>query len=101
MFNIDVDGGTAKGGTNLCLTCTWAKIREAQDGKLWIRCAEFEAWVTTNTYRCNAYRHKNQPDIYNLKEVAWIVTPDPKGKVGFRPFKDLSDDEKHKVDRQL
>jgi hypothetical protein len=100
-MHIEVDGGTAKGGVNLCLTCIWAKVREGADGKVAIRCTEFEAWITTNTYRCNTYRHRNQADIYTMKEIAWIVTPDVRGKVGFKPFKDLDEEERRKVDRQL
>jgi hypothetical protein len=100
-MRIDVEGGTAKGGVNLCLSCTWAKVREGQDGKTTIRCAEFEAWVTTNTYRCSAYRHKNQTDVYTMKEIAWIVTAETRGKIGFKQFKDLNEEEQRKVERLL
>lgn len=86
MININVEGGTARLGENLCKTCRWSVIAEMVNGKTHAQCTQFDnISLTAAVVRCNSYQNKNTADLYSMKEIAWTITADPKGKMGFAP----------------
>ena len=93
-MDIKVRGGTARGDENLCLSCRWAAVRESAQGQLMVKCAEFDVMITTATVRCSDYQNKNTTSLTDMEKIAWIVTTDAKGRVGFRPIKDMTKQEK-------
>lgn len=82
---------TPKSDVNLCLTCRHAFIRENFSGER----TQFCNWIYEgfkirgNTTYCNSYASKETPDVHDLEKIAWVITSDPKGKVGFRPLKEV------------
>jgi len=97
MVNLKVTGGTAKSGS-LCHTCKFAVIRESQNNNRWIRCTQFDRFITDNTYRCSAYKHVNTPDLYDLKQISWVVTGQGKNDIGFNRYSQLSKQEQREFD---
>ncbi len=101
-MSINVHGGTAKDhSSNLCLSCVNATVRQAQSNVTNVRCSVFECLIKTNTYSCSSYKNKSDPDLYDLKQIAWIVTGDPKSKIGFTQYKKMDRDEQRKVDADV
>ena len=47
----------------------------------------FNKNLTGNVQFCNQYRHKDQPDKWDLEQIAWKIDPDKKkkGEIGFLP----------------
>jgi len=97
MVNLKITGGTAKSGS-LCNTCRFATIREGQHNEKWIRCTQFDRFIKDDTYRCSAYKHVNTPDLYDLRQIAWLITADGKHGIGFRPYSKLSKEEQREFD---
>lgn len=97
-MKINVQGGTANHGENLCNTCSRAAIREGQNNERQIKCSWFDHFIHNNTYKCNMYRHTNAADLYDMKQIAWVITGEGKDKVGFRPFRELPIEEQRKFD---
>lgn len=85
MININVEGGTAKLGENLCKSCRHAVWIELVTGADFIRCQWIDKRMSAAVVRCNSYQNKNTPDVHSMKEIAWTVSADPKGTMGFRP----------------
>lgn len=87
MFEITVIGGTARGSENLCHTCKNALVREDNFNRQSVKCSAGAGWVKTKTVRCSDYIHRNLTEKWDLEKIAWTITADPKGKVGFTPPK--------------
>lgn len=90
---------TPRSDVDLCKTCSYALIRESYQGRREVFCDHMDMHgqdkrVRGQIVKCSGYRHKNQPDSWQLEKIAWIITTDPKGKVGFRPWKDMSENER-------
>ena len=85
MININVSGGTAKNGENLCKTCRHGISVEMANGRDVLRCQYMDKRISSPVLRCNVYQNQNTPDIYSMKEIAWEIKADPKGKLGFSP----------------
>lgn len=90
---------TPKHDVDLCATCSHSWIREDANGRKDVICNEpmQPVRITTPTVRCKNYRHVNEPDVYSLEKIAWIITTDGKGKIGFRPWQQMSEDEREKA----
>lgn len=87
-MRVNIKGGTANHSTNLCLSCKYASIREAHDGAVQVQCEQFSGKISP-TVRCSVYEHKNNPDMYEMKQIAWVITPGREA-LGFRPFKTVA-----------
>jgi hypothetical protein len=97
---IKIEGGTAKHGESLCETCSYASRREEEDGSRVVHCSYFCRFIYKKVLRCNRYRHANHPELYELKQIAWILTPG-KPNIGFKRYGDLSSEEKAKISADL
>ena len=87
MVGIEITGGTAKHDQDLCATCANGTLVEFADGKIVKECSVLALKPNGRVVRCGSYRHKNSPDLYHLEKIAWMITSDPKGPVGFQPPK--------------
>ena len=92
-------GATPNSSVDLCATCTHAFIREGYDGSRATICHAVDPnlIIRGNTVKCSDYRHKNEPEAYDLEKIAWIITTDPKGTIGFRPWVKMSEDERRDI----
>jgi hypothetical protein len=90
---VNVKGGTAPDhSTDLCVTCRFGSNREGQGGETQVTCSIFGK-IKQPTLRCSEYSHKNQVELIEMKEIAWVITPNNKQAPGFRPYKELSKEE--------
>lgn len=91
-MEINVSGGTARDhSTNLCLSCKFSVVREGHDGKIQNNCFHFGR-NTQPTLSCSVYEHKNQADLYDMKQLAWVIVPG-REHLGFRPLKTIAKEE--------
>lgn len=66
----------------MCLTCAYATIaRGYAETQREIRCNEFGR-IKWPVYECTEYRHKLQPTLYEMKQMASVVEPTKDG-LGF------------------
>src|SRR5687768_8337510 len=81
-----MQGGTAQGSTNLCSSCRAAhRTRSAQSNAEVVRCANMRGRVVPEPVaECNQYEDASQPTITAMREIAWPIAADKKGKmIGF------------------
>ncbi len=62
---------TPRSDVDLCASCTHAFIREGYDGSRTTICqaTPMPVVVLGNTSKCSEYRHKNQPDAFELGKL--------------------------------
>lgn len=49
-----------------------------------VRCSVVEGVVEFKVVECNGYKHKNEPDLWEMKKIAWRIASDRKAKkIGF------------------
>jgi hypothetical protein len=91
-----VNGLTPKSTTDLCRTCVHAFIRETYNGREYRFCnyTSPSMPVPGPTVNCSLYRHKNEPDAWELEKIAYIITGDPKGRLGFKSWSNMTQDER-------
>ncbi len=98
-MKIKVRGGTAKADENLCTTCKSYESVEFDDGTLLRKCCNFDQIIKRRVLTCSEYMNSNHQNMYDMKEMAWVITP---GKIhlGFRRLKTLSEEERdhHDID---
>jgi hypothetical protein len=99
-MNVNVHGGTAKHGENLCSSCAYAHRTELQNGKAVTVCHASE-WtphaIPSPVVRCNKYLHTNAVTLHEMKSIAWVIVPG-KEHLGFRKRSKLSEEEREKID---
>jgi hypothetical protein len=83
-MRVKIHGGTAKGDEDLCVTCRHAMIRKGQQGSSFVHCGYFDRTWNDPTSECNSYLDKRTPHYQELIDIAWKITADPKGKIGFQ-----------------
>jgi hypothetical protein len=90
---------TPRSDVDLCASCTHSFIREGYSGHRDVFCQLIQPplCIKEPTVFCKDYRHKNETDLYDLEKIAWIVTTDPKGKMGFRPWIDMTKEERDRL----
>lgn len=98
---IKVNRGTVTHGKHLCLTCANSMRNQNDRGNENVFCNMFSCRIASKIVECNQYRDKNQPDIWELRQIAWVITGDTKIKPGFVRYRDMPDDEQSKIDRDL
>jgi hypothetical protein len=78
-MGVYVKNGTPLDGPALCETCSYAFIRLGyRVGEEVVMCRWTEP-VTRVEFRvreCTAYHDKTRPNMYQMEQLAWIVSPD-------------------------
>lgn len=80
----------------LCGTCAMAHIREGDRfSETVIQCSESgrSGRVTFLVRSCSDYARRNDLDKYDMEKIAWILEVKKGRFIGFRPPKDLADQE--------
>ena len=69
----------------LCDSCEWGLItRGAADSEEQVFCMCMKRLVTTRVTECNQYSDRSQPQLWAMKEIAWVLHVDAKRqKIGF------------------
>lgn len=98
-MRVKIRGGTpSKHTDNLCLSCAFSSVRRNDKNDTTIQCSAFERQIVTNTTECSVYREVQKTSLREMQNMAWIISPSEiKGKIGFKPFKEMSDEEKADV----
>jgi len=82
-----VRGGTSKGGCSetLCKSCSSCTRAQGENqGQDVIYCHALRQRMRFPVRECNAYKAANQPDLWNMQQIAWNLCVDKKGnKIGF------------------
>ena len=86
-----VNGGTPDHrDLPLCVTCDSAQTMQGyscSQNIVW--CRHLERQVPYPIYKCSAYTDKRQADIYDMKEIAWVLVTKKAGRdIGFISAKD-------------
>jgi hypothetical protein len=88
MGNLYVKGGTPKGSSSLCSTCSWAHIITGyRDSEMLVICTDVHPNVALpfKVYECSAYSDKNRPDWEQMEKLAIRIEPSASLKpVGFK-----------------
>ncbi len=79
--------GTKNSGDDLCRTCKFshrfAAARSNRETVLCTRHYDTPIRITEPIANCNKYRHANEPDLYDMKEIAWEINLNKGGTIGF------------------
>lgn len=95
MAKLKIRGGTPqKYAENLCLSCRHAIIRTDGTNQKTIHCNVFDVIIKSNTVECNSYTNANETSIRDMEKIAWHIIPGKHGVMGFKPYKELTKDEK-------
>lgn len=66
-----------------CLSCKQAAIiRGFAESELIVRCSVLERMIPFPVYECSWYEHKLDPDLHELKAIAYILE-NKDSKIGF------------------
>lgn len=69
----------------LCVSCVSSVVAETSKRTV-VKCAYMDRPFGEPVHKCNLYRHRNQPSMYEMEKVAWAVRTDNSGKIlGFAP----------------
>ena len=99
-MRIKVQGGTSKHNEHLCRSCINATVAENERGSETIRCTQFRTLITSKIVNCSAYQNRNTPELYEMKQIAWVIT-EGRTKLGFVKYGDLPRKEQEKVDGEV
>lgn len=100
-MRINVRGGTAQGGAHLCETCSHAWTRKGQrfrEEETFCTFAPEGEKVKFRVSECNQYRHKNEPSLYDMKEIAWAIRTSGGRTIGLVPPTKQSPEEKQEIE---
>ena len=98
MAHIKVRNGTPSGQQkNLCLSCIHGIVRKDDQGHTNIKCDMLGVYIRSNTIECSFYADRNKTSIRDLEKLAWHIMPGNRGAIGFKPYKDLSEEEKQEI----
>jgi hypothetical protein len=102
-MRIDVKGGTPSIAKDLCLTCLAGFIRESAQGKMTKYCNLFGRDINEVVVKCNMFNEKNDTDLQEMKQMAWFITPNAKGRglMGFKSNKDLTPEEREQINSEV
>lgn len=85
---VKIKDGT-RSGQSLCRTCRFAhNIRGASDSQELTKCSALERQVPFSVVECNKYENKATPGLWDMKEIAWVLSTDKQKKFGFQSPKD-------------
>jgi hypothetical protein len=80
-----LDGTRSSCAPRLCDTCHTGGVRRgAADSDEHVYCTLIEREVRTRVVECNRYTDRNQPSLWDLRQIAWVLRTDAKRqKIGF------------------
>lgn len=72
---------------SLCSSCKNAQVMTRGNGTQSILCDSTTTpmFVPGDITRCSAYHHMNQPSRYEFEKIAYAITINANGKLGFIP----------------
>lgn len=79
---------------SLCVTCKSAHLRKSKNNDITIKCWAFDTFIKEEVVECNDYNHKNNADVQEMVQIAWVINTDKPGKIGFVHYRDLSQEDK-------
>lgn len=84
---------------SLCDTCKYAtRVKNVGQNRVGIVCSQIRKFDEVSYVypkdECGFWRDRNFVDLYDMKQVAWIVNTDKKNQIGFVSPKDLKDKDK-------
>lgn len=84
-----VRGGTPQ-DKPLCPTCRHSAYRRGKSGsQIILLCSAGQAFMPREmefeAVECDDYDKTISADLYEMKKIAWTITPRARGKVGFAP----------------
>jgi hypothetical protein len=86
-MGVRVKNGTPVHGEPLCETCVYAQVRRGfRESEMLVICVAQDPAlrVPFPVRECSVYRDKTRPSIYEMQQIAFIVTPrGPKHATGF------------------
>lgn len=90
---VKVKDGT-RDNSNLCTTCAFSVvIKGSADSEVATRCTVMDyKEVPFRVVECNKYINKAEPSIYDMREIAWVLSTDKQKKYGFRSPKEWKKD---------
>jgi hypothetical protein len=104
-MDIKIEGGTAPGSENLCLSCIYSQVVRGQklDEEL-ITCSRLTVYGDTyarvpfRVSSCNQYKRAGLPSIHDMEKIAWVlVTKSDAKQIGFVRAKDMTGAERKKA----
>lgn len=93
---IKVRGGTSR-GEDLCQTCVNRDVLETEHGET-LFCLARRQRITEKVLRCSFFTRLYTP-LAAMMDLAWLISTDKKGEVGFRPYREM--DAKEKFEQTL
>jgi hypothetical protein len=103
-MRIKVLRDTAYDENGLCKSCKYSHIMEDDQGNIMMLCKaalDSALQLKNKVVKCNCYKRKEAVPLYQLERVAWILRTDKFGKrIGFKPYRDLTSEEQHKVSEE-
>jgi hypothetical protein len=91
---LKVQNGTQRSDVNLCLSCRMAlHIQSAQSSNEVLLCSasgQPPLRISEPVGKCSGYLDKNQPTLYDLRDIAWTLMTDKGGRsLGFHSPEEL------------
>ena len=85
---VKVKDGT-RGEQSLCKTCRYAKIvKGTAESQEITRCGVLETLVPFKVVECNSYENKATPSLWDMQQLAWVLSTNKEKKFGFHNPKD-------------
>lgn len=69
----------------LCRNCKNCDVVKLRNNEEVFKCSVLDAWMKKEVIDCNQFDYKHTPGWWDMKEIAWELTPKPRGKAGFKP----------------
>lgn len=97
-LGIKVQPGNA---TTLCATCTRGTMTVDKHDHRHVWCHAIEKPVFVDIVQCNSHSSKRTTTLYEMKQIAWVITTDEKKNIGFRPLSLLKGEERKRMREEL
>ncbi len=81
---------------SICDTCTSAQVFRESSGKTRVYCNKLGSYLPRPVEACNKYSKIGELDLFELKQLAWLIDLDPRRKAGFAWLKPGKDSGKRK-----
>lgn len=81
---IKIRGGTAQGKQDLCRTCSSFAGFKTEANTEFKFCNAFDREIKYRVVECSAYHKFGETSLYNMRQIAWHITPEVKERIGFK-----------------
>jgi len=86
-MKIKIRGGTAQTKTDLCKTCRNLRLVKGFNNTEFKDCNIIDFTKTSGwpfeVSECSSYEDVNLTSLYDMRQIAWHITPEVKQKAGF------------------